>query len=264
MKTTKIILSIATVATLATSVYGVCASDVAMSSHKITGLLDPTADQDISTKKYVDDAITNIPQAETGPSYDTIFVGGHFWLNKNLGATEIPTSWNDTNPASLGDLYQWGRLKDGHEKRDSGTQTLCSPTDIPGSSKFIIGVNSSGKYNWRTTETDCSTDANVIDLWSVKGAAKNGVCPTGWRVPSEQDFEDIGLIGAAEFFKKLNLSAAGSRYYSNGSINSVGTYGYYWTSSVDGDKSRLLHINGGGTYFHSYNRAYGFSVRCVK
>jgi hypothetical protein len=90
------------------------------------------------------------------------------------------------------------------------------------------------------------------------------VCPTGWRVPSEQDFKDIGLEDDAEFFKKLNLSAAGLRNYFNGSIDNVRTLGLYWTSSVDGDESRHLFFSAGGAIFRSSSRATGLSVRCVK
>jgi hypothetical protein len=67
------------------------------------------------------------------------------------------------------------------------------------------------------------------------------------------------------------LSASGGRHYFNGDIYYLGKYGYYWTSSVDGGKSRYLHVDTGrrllqvaGTAFHSFNRGNGFSVRCVR
>jgi hypothetical protein len=43
---------------------------------------------------------------------------GRVWLDRNLGASQVCTSVTDT--ACYGDLYQWGRAKDGHESRDSG------------------------------------------------------------------------------------------------------------------------------------------------
>jgi hypothetical protein len=40
---------------------------------------------------------------------------GRVWLDRNLGATQVATSFDDS--AAYGDLYQWGRAKDGHEDR---------------------------------------------------------------------------------------------------------------------------------------------------
>jgi hypothetical protein len=50
---------------------------------------------------------------------------GKVWLDRNLGARQVCTS--STDAACFGDLYQWGRAKDGHESRTSGTtETLAS------------------------------------------------------------------------------------------------------------------------------------------
>jgi hypothetical protein len=43
---------------------------------------------------------------------------GKVWLDRNLGARQVCTS--STDEACYGDLYQWGRAKDGHESRTSG------------------------------------------------------------------------------------------------------------------------------------------------
>lgn len=75
------------------------------------------------------------------------------WLDRNLGATQVATSFND--PLSYGDLYQWGRLKDGHEKRNSTTTPILSTTDIPGHNKFILAPDF--PHDWRSTHND--------DLW---------------------------------------------------------------------------------------------------
>jgi hypothetical protein len=50
---------------------------------------------------------------------------GKVWLDRNLGARQVCTS--STDAACYGDLYQWGRAKDGHESRTSGTtETLVA------------------------------------------------------------------------------------------------------------------------------------------
>ena len=277
MKTIKMILGIAVVATLSTSVYGVCTSQVHMSGNKIIDLGDPIYPQDAATKKYVDARVAVARAAieaekerkrkedlNTPTGYKVINYGGKAWLDRNIGATSAATSYNDTTQTSLGSLFQWGRPKDGHQKRNSPLGGACSDSDIPWFLNFVIKSQLSGGYNWRTNASDCGVDAQRTDLWSAPGAANNGVCPAGWRVPSEENFKALNLTSVRDAFTKIKLSAAGYRSNSNGNISNVGTGGHYWTSSIDGDKSRSLSIYSGGTGFSSDSRAYGFSVRCVK
>jgi hypothetical protein len=50
---------------------------------------------------------------------------GQVWMDRNLGASQVATS--STDPASYGDLYQWGRPADGHQIRTSAiTATLAN------------------------------------------------------------------------------------------------------------------------------------------
>jgi len=69
---------------------------------------------------------------------------------------------------------------------------------------------------------------------------------------------------AGAFASPLKLPVAGFRNGSNGSLNDVGSLGYYWSSTVDGAYSRYLHFNSSDAYLNSYFRAYGYSVRCLK
>jgi uncharacterized protein (TIGR02145 family) len=57
---------------------------------------------------------------------------------------------------------------------------------------------------------------------------------------------------------------AGYRSRSSGSLANVGTYGYYWSSTVSGANSRGLYFNSSNAYMVDDFRADGFSVRCLK
>jgi hypothetical protein len=57
---------------------------------------------------------------------------------------------------------------------------------------------------------------------------------------------------------------AGFRSRSDGSLGNVGTYGFYWSSSVSGTYSRFLVFSSSDAYMNGVYRAYGFSVRCLK
>jgi uncharacterized protein (TIGR02145 family) len=181
---------------------------------------------------------------------------GKIWMDRNLGASQVATSSVDTN--SYGDLYQWGRRADGHQCRTSPTTATLSSTDQPAHGDFIT-VNS-GNYDWRSPQND--------NLWQgVNGV--NNPCPSGYRLPTETEFNAERLSWSANssagaFASVLKLPMAGYRNYSNGSLNLVGSYGYYWSSTVAGAYAGNLYFYSSDALMGSSSRADGFSVRCLK
>lgn len=180
---------------------------------------------------------------------------GKRWKDRNLGASQVATS--STDAAAYGDLYQWGRLSDGHESRASGTTTNLSSSDNPGHGDFILAPDS--PYDWRSPQNN--------KLWlGVTGT--NNPCPSGYRIPTsaEWDAERASWSSnnsAGAFDSPLKLTLAGYRYSQDGSFINVGNYGYYWSSTVSSGNANYL-------YFYSYDasipdnyRARGFSVRCI-
>jgi hypothetical protein len=66
------------------------------------------------------------------------------------------------------------------------------------------------------------------------------------------------------FASSLKLVSAGYRYYNDGSLNLVGSFGDYWSSTVNGSYCRYLGFDSFLASMLSDFRAYGFSVRCLK
>lgn len=186
----------------------------------------------------------------------TVISAGRVWMDRNLGASRIATSSGDEE--AYGDLYQWGRGTDGHEKRTSPTTTLSSTTNIPGHSSFI--VTSSYPTDWRTPQND--------DLWQgVLGA--NNPCPEGFRLPTLTEFDVEKASWSAQntvgaFNSPLKLVPAGTRSYADGSINDVGSKGIYWSSTIHGVESSYLGFADGAAVTYMDPRALGFSVRCIQ
>jgi len=244
----KIILLTTLLCTMSLSVWAACIADLDMGGYKITNLKAPIADDDIVTKKYIDDILSTLKAENISGLYGTIRSGGKTWLDRNLGAQRVAQSQTDT--LGYGDLYQWGRVADGHE--DINSITTGTKADIPSHSFFITSTT-----DWRNTPD--------TGLWNTLGTGTNEVCPNGYRLPLMAEFTALGTLhNEVDFSNKIRITRAGYRINSTGDFNTVGTHGYYWTSEVNGDMSKNLQINPTASFFDNNNRASGFSVRCIK
>ena len=183
---------------------------------------------------------------------------GKTWMDRNLGATKVAESIDDVD--AYGDLYQWGRIADGHQSRSSETATTLSETDKPGHSNFI--KTNAVPNDWRSTSNN--------NLWQGV-AGTNNPCPSGYRIPTEAEFNAERQSWttnntAGAIASPLKLPAAGRRKFNDATIENAGQDALYWTSSIATNETtvRGLYIYSGTAAFADRNKSNGYSIRCIK
>jgi len=185
-------------------------------------------------------------------------ITGKRWMDRNLGASRKAISSNDES--AYGDLYQWGRGRDGHQCRDSRTRTGSTSLNHPGHDRFIFET---------TPENDWRNPLNNSLGQVLTGI--NNPCPVGFRIPTRQEFEDEKIAtGEAAFNSVLKLPYSGWRNPS-GVVSDealaegvLERYGFAWTSTINGDEASAFAYYSPRAFIGPYDRARGYSVRCIK
>ncbi len=133
----------------------------------IVGIIDVTIDLRI---------LAGVP---TAPEVPTVFSSAtdRTWMDRNLDAPRVAASPGDSS--AFRDLYQWGRLSDGHENRSSGITGTLANGDVPGHGDFIVA--NSGLNDWRVTQNDSLGEhhaGQTIHVQTVSGYPQKR---NGWR-----------------------------------------------------------------------------------
>lgn len=165
----------------------------------------------------------------------------------------------------------------------------------------LVGWSSEGAPTIAVKPNDCNV-ASWSDSWtgasdpSANPDAKDEVAGTGdpcryylkgtWRLPTGAElgklFENNGYpssgpwMAEGDFFKGSNsyavhtsglkIPASGYRYFGDGSLDGVGSTGFYWSASPDANDfgSYLFLTDSDAMPSDDNGRADGFSVRCVR
>jgi hypothetical protein len=173
--------------------------------------------------------VTNIPGEPT-----------KCWITKNLGATQQASAVNDATEASAGWYWQFNR-KQGY-KHDGTTLT-------PGWTIALINENA----DWQTSNDPCNLELGAP-----------------WRIPTYTEWYNVDNTGGwfnwnGPWGSGLKLHAAGYLYFGDGSLSQRGTGGVHWTSTQkDATLGWHLYIDASSSYVINNNKAYSFSIRCLR
>ena len=196
-----------------------------------------------------------ISGTENGYEYvDLGLPSGLRWATVNVGAT---------NPKYYGNYYAWG------EFAPKTTYTWENYTLANGSSTTLTKYNNSSSYGTVDNKTTLeAADDAATQIWGGN-----------WRMPTIDEWQELidnctwtwttlnGVNGrkvVATNGNSIFLPAAGGRY--NDVLNSAGSYGYYWSSSLrtySPSSAQCVYFYSGSRYSYFSSRYCGHSVRPV-
>lgn len=210
--------------------------------------------QGISCKKELGDQEPDLygswVDTVDGAVYRTIQLGDQLWIAENINRGEIIDGSTDQKDNGIIEKYCY-----------DNNPVLCE--------KY------GGLYQWG--------EAVQYD----KSESSQGVCPTGWHVPSDSEWKileiHLGMSGEAVgdlLWRGVNHGImiqpdgetgfealrSGNRTF-RGGYNEIGSAGYFWTSTIADDGHawrRGVSINHGGIYRSKNLKSFGFSVRCLR
>jgi len=189
-------------------------------------------------------------------------ITGKIWLDRNIGASQVCKTLDDK--LCFGDYYQWGRKANGHEKlsNEASTKTRLEK-DLNKGGKYIV-VKKSATFDWRIVQDD--------NLWK-KVDSLNNICPSGFRVPSQEEIfaETVNAPGnkkvhdnKSAFNSFLKIPSSGFRTLCLGDVVREGRHGSLWSSSAYERESYYLDFNPTEAVMTTGARAEGLPVRCIK
>ena len=203
----------------------------------------------------------------------------------NLGADESANPFTPSWQLN-GAYFQWGTKPvdtngDGYRtKPNNGIQGFAAAPTGPA----VGQANDAAVGSWNTSAA-ANGAWNVTEATPIKTA--NDPCPSGYRVPTRNEWvsiysttpvntqanwSNVGTYSASptnysagkNVNNSLYLPASGYRSNSGGTLDERGSYGYYWSSTVNGASAYTLYFSSGSVSpAGSSNRLLGFSVRCV-
>lgn len=222
----------------------------------------------IITNFILDDDVETL--YHNGTAYGTVTspYTGRVWLDRNLGATQVCTAFDDTN--CYGDYYQWGRNADGHENSLSKiTDLQAIDVTMVGHGDFIA-YSQPYRYDW-AIEADPAGWVRAAN-WSETDASS--VCPIGFRVPTVEELKaelldmgsaqinDNGIPQENAFTSFLKLPSSGYRNFYTGSMRVVGLIGFLWSSSTGYTTSAFINFAANISQVHMISgRTTGIPIR---
>ena len=184
---------------------------------------------------------TNQTETDYGTVVTTLSGASQTWITRNLGATVEASSASDNSDAAAGCYFQFNRSQAYGFDNGGAVNPAWTINNINENSDWIAG-----------------NDPCTIQLGGF------------WRILTFTEWLNTDANGAWNTYTDtyasvLKIHAAGDLHPADGSLSSCGVIGYYWSSTQsDATNGWYLVLNSVNSNMTNDNKAYGFSVRCLK
>ena len=201
--------------------------------------------------------------------HEYVEIGGLKWATMNIGANSV---------TDYGLYFQWGDTQGytaSHVGSGEGQKYFGWEDYKYGNGTSSPGATGMTKYNATDGKTvlEASDDAAVVNWggsWRMSTTAEFQALSSAVNTAWTADYQGSGVAGLVctdkqDESKVLFFPAAGCCY--NGSVKFVGSYGYYWSSSLHTDFRQsaynLYFSSSNANWHYSNGRYYSFPVRPV-
>lgn len=190
-----------------------------------------------------DGATATLIDRRDNNSYTIAKINGNCWMTQNLrlsgGRTlttqdsNVESSWYFPNTSlDVGDSYSDAR-------------------------SVIFSGTSSGYYNY------CAASAGTVCSSSTTQSAIYDVCPKGWKLPTNTEFNSIAGTSYISAFRAIT-----GGYYLSGAgtvIRSEGSSDFWWASTAYSNTSQYYLRNSYEEFYTSGAvKSSGYTVRCIR
>ena len=217
----------------------------------------------------------------TGGYYRTVLIGAQCWFKDNLNAgtmigsklADNSTLQNQTNNGTI-EKYCYG-----YTQQDNAGQIITGQSNC---------ATYGGFYQWPEA-VQYSNGVTLTTGTSVAGGNIQGICPSGWHVPSDTEWSTLstalgGDAASGNAIKEAGSThwtsgntgtnssgftalGAGYRYNVDGSFSNSGVLIFFTSTLAQGSDSsywRRPYYSNATLSRSAGNRASGYSVRCLR
>ena len=191
-----------------------------------------------------------------GTTRALVEIGGQCWYRRN--AVNIPSAYNPVSTWVNNSDVGWSGFYDGGPLANHGRLYQWSAAMNGSTAERAQGVCPTG---WHVP-----SDCEWMYLENTLGMSTTDQQATGYRGTQGQKLSDLVLAPATNSSGFTGLRA-GYRRNTDGAFLARGNSGFWWSSSevsTTGTQRRFLASSEAGVFRSSINKAFGFSVRCLK
>jgi len=237
---------------------------------QIKNIADPTEDQDVATKMYVDRLKKKVSAMEDmlidaglfkladidSNQYEVADFGGQVWMTQNLKVTRYP----DGNPIPL-----VGEEIQGTYQEDTAWANLA---DNNTDDAYCVLWNGDALYTWAAAMGDnaVSSSSNPSNI--------QGLCPDGWHLPSAAEITELIDYLESHEDEAMSFQLSGWREGKLGAVITEMPHQYtgmLW-SATEENETKAFILKTSRFYqsveilmdLNSNFKSYGLYVRCIK